>query len=124
MHSCLHACVRTCMRACVCACVCLRMCLSDMFCSYLLDLHLIYNLCYFHYFSVYFCLNDLSIGETVILKSHNITAWSSTCDLPFTDLTFTNVGVLIFEAQIFRIEMSFCSNFPMMNIKCFSHLSC
>jgi hypothetical protein len=88
------ACQRAYVDACMCVGgedVCLCMCLSDMFCRYLLDRHLIYNLYYFYYFSVYFCLNELSIGEIVILKSHNISAWGSTCDLPFTYLPFTNV---------------------------------
>ena len=41
-----------------------------------------------------FCLVDLSIGESRLLKSSTISVWGLMCDLSFSNVSFTYVGVL------------------------------
>jgi hypothetical protein len=53
-----------------------------------------------------FCLDDLSNVEGLILKSPTIKVWGSLCDLNFSNVSFTDVGSLVFEAEMFRIEIS------------------
>ena len=45
-----------------------------------------------------FCLADLSSGESRLLKSPTISVWGLMCDLSFSNVCFTNVGTLEFEA--------------------------
>ena len=45
-----------------------------------------------------FCLTDLSIGESEVLKSPTISVWGLMCDLSFSNVSFTYVGALVFEA--------------------------
>jgi hypothetical protein len=53
-----------------------------------------------------FCLDDQSIGESGLLRSQITNVWGSMCDLNFTNTSFTNVGALAFEAQMFRNQIS------------------
>jgi len=39
------------------------------------------------------------------------------CDLSFSKLSFMNVGALVFEAQLFRIEMPYWRIFHLMSIQ-------
>ena len=43
-----------------------------------------------------FHLDDLSIGETGLLKFPTIIVWGSMCDLSFSNVSFINVGILTF----------------------------
>ena len=45
-----------------------------------------------------FCLDDLSISKSGVLKSPTINVWSPMCDLSFRNVSFTNVGALPFMA--------------------------
>ena len=45
-----------------------------------------------------FCLVDLSIGESGMLKSPTISVWSLMCELCFSNISFTYVGALVFGA--------------------------
>ena len=42
-----------------------------------------------------FCLVDLSIGESEVLKSPIIIVWGLMCDLNFSNASFTYVGALV-----------------------------
>ena len=53
-----------------------------------------------------FCLVDLSIVESWVLKSPTISVWGLMCDLIFNNVSFTYVDALVFGAQMFRIEIS------------------
>ena len=50
------------------------------------------------------CFNNLSIGESRVLNISPIIVCGSMCILNFSKVSFMNVGVLAFEAQMFRIE--------------------
>jgi hypothetical protein len=43
-----------------------------------------------------FCFADLSDDESGVLKPPSTNLWSSMCDLSFSNVSFTNVGVLTF----------------------------
>ena len=43
-----------------------------------------------------FSFNDLSISESVVLESPNISVWGSMCDLSFSNVSFMNVGAPAF----------------------------
>ena len=45
-----------------------------------------------------FCFNDLSIGESGVLKSPTIIVWGSMCVLSFSKVSFMNLGALAFGA--------------------------
>ena len=45
-----------------------------------------------------FCLADLPIGESKVLKSPTISVWNLMCALSFCNVSVTNVGVLVFGA--------------------------
>ena len=45
-----------------------------------------------------FCLFDLSIVESGVLKSPTISAWGLMCNLSFNIVSFSNVGVLVLGA--------------------------
>jgi hypothetical protein len=45
-----------------------------------------------------FCFNDLSIGESGLLKTHTIIVWGSLCVLSFSKVSFMNLGSLVVEA--------------------------
>ena len=42
------------------------------------------------------CFHDLSIAESVVLKSPTITVWGAMCALSFSKVSFMNVGALVF----------------------------
>ena len=58
--------------------------------------------------SICLCLvsffQDLSIGESGVLKSPTIIVWGAMCALSFTKFSLMNVAALAFGAYIFRIE--------------------
>ena len=58
-----------------------------------------------------FCFNDLSIGESGVMKSSTIIMWVSMCVLGFSKVSFMNLGALAFGAEMFRIEI-FLGGFP------------
>ena len=45
-----------------------------------------------------FCFNDLSIGESGVLKSPTIIVWGSMCVLGFSKVPFMNFGAFKFGA--------------------------
>ena len=45
-----------------------------------------------------FCLVDLSIGESGVLKSPTISVWGLMCNLSFSNVSFTYVDALVFGA--------------------------
>ena len=45
-----------------------------------------------------FCFNDLSIGESGVLKSLTIIVWGSMCVLRFSKVSFMNLDALAFVA--------------------------
>ena len=52
-----------------------------------------------------FCFNDLSIGESGVLKSPLLLGgMGSMCVLSFSKVSFMNLGALPFAAKMFRIE--------------------
>ena len=51
-----------------------------------------------------FCFHDLSIDESGVLKSPTIIVCGAMCALSFTNISFTNVSALAFDAYMFRIE--------------------
>ena len=53
-----------------------------------------------------FCFDDLSIGESGVLKSPTIIVWGSMCVLSFSKVSFMNVDALAFEHEnITEMEM-------------------
>ena len=54
-----------------------------------------------------FCLDDLSISESRVLKSLTINVWGSVYDLSFSNVSFMNVDALAFRAKLFIIDTSF-----------------
>jgi hypothetical protein len=65
-----------------------------------------------------FCFNDLSIGESGVLKSPTIIALGSMCALSFSKVSFMNLGALAFGASMFRIEIFSWWIFSLMYMKC------
>ena len=53
-----------------------------------------------------FCLPDLSIGESGMLKSPTISVWGLMGSLCFSNICFTYLGGLIFGAEMLRTETS------------------
>jgi ABC-type branched-subunit amino acid transport system permease subunit len=51
-----------------------------------------------------FCLNDLSIGESGVLKSSTLIVWGSMCVLSFSKVSFMNVGAFAFGAQMLLVD--------------------
>ena len=45
-----------------------------------------------------FCLVDLSIGESGVLKSPTISVWGLMCNLSFSNVSLTYVGALVLGA--------------------------
>ena len=45
-----------------------------------------------------FCLVDLFIVESWVLKSSTISVWSLMCNLSFSNVSFTYAGALVFRA--------------------------
>jgi hypothetical protein len=72
---------------------------------------------YFHYLSFSFCLDVLSIGES-IFKSPTVSVWGSKYNLSFRNGFFMNVVDLTFGAQMFRIDMSSWWIFNLVSMKC------
>ena len=64
-----------------------------------------------------FCFNDLSIGESGVLKSPTIIVWCSMCVSSFSKVSFMNLGALPFAAKMFRIETFSWWISLLMNIK-------
>ena len=96
-------------------CVCVFMCLSKMY-KYLLGTFGFVH-CQPQNFSVYFCLDNPSVGETGELK-FSTSVLGSACDLSYSSVSFTNVCALVFGAQMLRIEMSSWQIFLLMNMYC------
>ena len=69
-----------------------------MECSDVCSVHLRHNMCQFPYFSVDFCLTDLSSGESEVLKSPTTSVWGLICDLSFRSVSFTYESAFIFGA--------------------------
>ena len=44
------------------------------------------------------CFHDMSIGESGVLKSFTIIVWGSVCVLSCSNVSFTIVGAIAFEA--------------------------
>lgn len=65
-----------------------------------------------------FCFDDLSTGESGLLQSPTINVLGSMCDLHFNNVSFTNVGALVFAAYVFRIVMFSCWIFPLLRKSC------
>jgi hypothetical protein len=61
-----------------------------------------------------FCFDDLSITESVVLKSPTIILWGVKCALSFSKVSFMNVGALAFGAKVFRIERVHLGRFFLM----------
>ena len=45
-----------------------------------------------------FCLDDLTIHECQVLKSYIINVWGPLYDLSFSNVSFTNMCVIVFVA--------------------------
>ena len=71
------------------------------------SVHLILNVCFFVSSLFSFCLDDLSIVESRVLKSLTTIVWGSMCALSFINVSFTDVDALVFGALMFRIEIPF-----------------
>lgn len=58
-------------------------------------------------------------------KSSTISVWFLMCDLSFGNVSFMNVGVIVFGAYMFRIETSswifFCDDYEMSFINSFDY---
>jgi hypothetical protein len=68
-----------------------------MFCKYLLGPVALESLLALGFFSlVAFCLDDLSVGESGVLKSPIISVWGLVWDLSWSHGSFTNLGALVF----------------------------
>jgi len=55
----------------------------------------------------YFSFRDVSIDESVVVKSPTIIEWGAMCILRFSKVSFTYVGALVSGAYMFRIESSY-----------------
>jgi len=79
--------------------------------------HLVNNICEFQCFCLVFIwMTYLFIGENTVLKfptSNNV----SMCDLSLNNVSFTNVGTLVFGAWMLGTE-TLSWIFPFMSIKC------
>ena len=62
--------------------------LGEMFCRYLLGPIFLFS----------FCLDDVSIGESVVLKSPTINVQGSICDLNCSVVSFTKAYTFVFGA--------------------------
>ena len=62
-----------------------------------------------------FHFNDLSIGESGVLRSPTIIVWGAMYFLSFSRKSFMNMGTLVFGANMLRIESSSCQIFPVMS---------
>lgn len=52
------------------------------------------------------CLDDLSIGQSGVLKSPTIIVWGSICNLCYINNSLASLGAFVFDAWILRIVMS------------------
>ena len=82
------------------------MCLDEIVYRYLLGLFDTYCLLT-SLFLFIFCLDHLLNGEVGVLKSPTINVWGSMCDLSFSNVSFTNVGALVFGVYMFRVEIEY-----------------
>ena len=60
----------------------------------------------------------MTIGERWVLKFPTIDGWGSMCHLSFSNISFTNVGALVFGTWLMRIELSSGQMLPLMDLKC------
>ena len=67
-----------------------------------------------------FCLSDLYLGENEVLKSPNTIFSSSKYVLSVNNITFTNMGALVFGTLMINIERLFWWIFSLMRMKCLS----
>ena len=103
----------------ICVCVCVYLYLAKWFYRYVRSIWFVTSVSFIiTLFS--FCLDNLSFGESWMLNSSTINICGSRCSFSFTNLSFTNMGVLVFGAYMFRIETSSWWSFPLMNMKCSS----
>ena len=64
-----------------------------------------------------FYLDALSISEIKVLKPLPINVWGSIWDLIFSNVSVTNMCVLVIGANMFRIKVSSWWNFLLMRMK-------
>ena len=67
------------------------------------------------------CLDDMCFGESRVLKSPTINVWGLMCDLSFSNVSFTNVGALAFEALMFKTESSLFPEVTGLTENTFTH---
>jgi hypothetical protein len=53
-----------------------------------------------------FCFNDLSTGESRVLKSPTILVWGSMCVFSFSKVPFMNLGALAFGQRCSELRLS------------------
>ena len=66
---------------------------------------------------VSFCLHDLSIGESGVLKFPTIIECGEMYSLGFNRVSFMNMGAFVFGAYMLRIENSSSQIYPVMSKK-------
>ena len=78
---------------------------------------MIHNICYPLFLCYFFCLVDRSIGGSGVLKSPAMNVWCLMSNLTFSNVSFTNMGALVFRGLMFRVETSSWWISPVMNGK-------
>lgn len=96
------------------------LCLVEMVCKYLLLAFFILSVSSIIFLFI-FCLVDISISESWVLKSPTISLWESLHDLCFGNIYFTNVSFLVFSQWMVRVETS-CWVFHLMVMKFSFHV--
>jgi hypothetical protein len=80
--------------------------------------HLVYGVISSRISLLIFCLDDLSVGDRVVLKSPTTTVLESICAFKSCSVCFMKLGALILGAYRFIIVISFWCIFPFISMKC------
>lgn len=70
------------------------LCLGEIFCRYVRSISVLRSISFFISLFI-FCLDKVSICESVVFNSITISTWDSQCDLRFSNV-FINVGALVY----------------------------
>lgn len=85
--------------------MCIPLCLGEILCEYMMPTRFMTS--FSSTASLFsFCLDDLFISKSMVLKLPTINVWEWIYTLRFTNVSFMNLGTLVFGKFMLKIAMS------------------